>query len=173
MFMIGHIEGECRRIEYGFWPFKKALFELLDPYQHKLATNGFQSAHTPSISIGKNLCGADICIQITDGELQLPKYYLWDGASGPAFNHPTTLRATAVHDALYILIQKRQDQFRPIKEYRKAADREMRQILHADSHTRTRGRIWYWAVRFFGQSRPTKTMPRLATALVVQKGLIE
>lgn len=80
-------------------------------------------------------------IELTaDGWLTLQKGYAWDGPSGPAFDTPTFMRASAVHDALYQLL--RLGLLAP--ELRAAADDEMHRICLEDGMWRLRA---WWCHR--------------------------
>jgi len=83
-----------------------------------------------------------------DGLLYIAAGYAWDGASGPAINTKSFVRASLVHDALYQLIRLGV----VATDDRVIADRLLRDILIKDG-TRleaVRAQWVYAAVRWFG-----------------------
>ena len=89
-----------------------------------------------------------ISIEYRDGKtiLTLANGYEWDGASGPTFDSEDSQRASAVHDALYTLIEAG---ILP-DSVRKPADKEFLRILREDGMGFLRRRAWYRVVRRFG-----------------------
>ena len=82
-----------------------------------------------------------------DGRLTVCKGYAWDGASGPAFDTETILRASLVHDALYQLMgMKLIDLI-----HRKAADEHLYQIARESGMSWARAQWVYRAVRLYGK----------------------
>lgn len=79
----------------------------------------------------------------TDGRLTLEDGFGWDGASGPAFDTPSFMRPSAVHDAIYRLMRLGllPESLRPI------ADRIMRRMCKEDGMWAPRRWWCYWAVR--------------------------
>lgn len=74
------------------------------------------------------------------GMLTVGQHKTWDGPSGPAVDTVNFMRASLVHDMLYLLIREGQ---LPAK-YRKVADKIMRHIAIEDGMPRWRA--WYaWA----------------------------
>ena len=60
--------------------------------------------YIPSLSTHKNI-KLDF-IELYDGYLTLLKGFAWDGASGPTIDTKSSMRGSAVHDALYKLIRQ-------------------------------------------------------------------
>ena len=86
---------------------------------------------------------ADHLVLDTDGTLTICAGYAWDGPSGPAFDTPTFMRASLVHDALYQLM--RMGRLKPsCREY---ADDLMRAICLEDGMWKPRAKWCHWAVR--------------------------
>lgn len=83
-----------------------------------------------------------------DGMLTIAAGYAWDGASGPAIDTHTIMRASLVHDALYQLIKIGALRI----EDRAAADRLLREICLQDGMLPIRAAWVYAAVRLFGRA---------------------
>lgn len=83
-----------------------------------------------------------------DGLLYIAAGYAWDGASGPAINTKSFVRASLVHDALYQLIRLGV----VATDDRVIADRLLRDILIKDGARWevVRAQWVYAAVRWFG-----------------------
>ena len=83
-----------------------------------------------------------------EGRLTIRIGYAWDGASGPALDTPSSMRASLVHDALYQLMRQRLlDEARQ----RQAADDLFRQICLEDGMNRFRADYFHYFVRQFGE----------------------
>ena len=82
-----------------------------------------------------------------NGNLSIVAGYAWDGPSGPAFDTPSFMRASLVHDALYQLM--REGHLDPAK-YRVIADAEMRLICIEDGMPRIRAWWCHRGVRLGG-----------------------
>jgi len=100
--------------------------------------------------------------QLRNNILSAMPGFMYDGGSGPTVDTYDTYRGTLIHDILYRLM--RNDKI-PYKKYRKAADIAMRIQLTKDAKirykhscilvtiiSRLRPYVWYWAVRWFGES---------------------
>lgn len=83
-----------------------------------------------------------------DGTLVLHHGYAWDGASGPTIDTEETMRASAVHDALYLLINLGAIS----KEVKWRADMMLYKFMRADGANRFRAFCWLFAVEVFGSS---------------------
>ena len=83
---------------------------------------------------------------LDNGCLFLGSGYAWDGCSGPTIDDETNMRAGLVHDALYQLIR---EGVIPI-ELRKKADKLFYQLLREDGMSWIRAKLYYRAVRLFG-----------------------
>lgn len=87
----------------------------------------------------------------TDGVLTLAKGYAWDGASFIfCINSPYTLKATALHDALYQMIRDGAEIDRNV------ADEEFRYLMikncpYPAPLAKLRANAWYYAVKIFGK----------------------
>ena len=97
------------------------------------------------------------------GFLTCKNSYAWDGASGPTWDTPDTIRASLVHDGLYQLIRLGLIPMR----WRGRADLLLRDILLADGMHPVRAEIWYMAVSHFAHDaalpeaeRPVLEAPR-------------
>ena len=86
-----------------------------------------------------------------DGRLTIQRGYCWDGASGPTFDTPSTMRASLVHDALYQLL--REGKLPPW--FRKKADLCLKRIMlkaYTGSWPKwhaARVDFWVWALKSF------------------------
>lgn len=83
----------------------------------------------------------------TNGELLLAKGYAWDGPSG-APDVSSFMRASLVHDALYQLMR---NDYLDREDYRKPADRLLRQICIQDGMNPLLAGVAYGFVRTFGE----------------------
>lgn len=83
---------------------------------------------------------------VEDGWLTIAQWYAWDGASGPAFDTQSFMRASLVHDALYQLLR---EDLLP-HAFRADADKLLRQVALEDGMSRRRAWWCYTAVRCFG-----------------------
>ncbi|MDD5338435.1 MAG: DUF1353 domain-containing protein [Dehalococcoidales bacterium] len=81
----------------------------------------------------------------TGGQLTINAGYAWDGASGPTFDTPCTMRASLIHDVLYQMMRLGAISL----SYRKYADTLLRDICIQDGMNKVRACLWYWAVRLF------------------------
>ena len=88
----------------------------------------------------------DFIVLQTDGVLEIKEGYSWDGASGPAVDTTSIIRAALIHDALYQLIREGLLE----KKHRKAADKILQQVSRQDGMSAIRAWWVYWAVRLFG-----------------------
>lgn len=82
-----------------------------------------------------------------DGTLTLRKGYTWDGASGPTWDTHCTMRASAVHDALYRLIVHGK---LPVSQ-RWKADGELWKFMRLDGANWFRALYYFTAVQIFGR----------------------
>lgn len=70
-------------------------------YKYQLAeTYGVKVSVFPNEEIGD-----EYLLLSREGSLIITKGYAWDGPSGPAFDTPSFMRASLVHDALYQLMR--------------------------------------------------------------------
>ena len=75
------------------------------------------------------------------------KGYAWDGASGPAMDTQSIMRAALVHDGFYQLMREAGLDL----SYRKPADQLLRRMCREDGMSWLRAWWVYWAVRIFGK----------------------
>mgnify|MGYP001561039161 CR=1 FL=1 len=81
------------------------------------------------------------------GMLAIMEGYAWDGPSGPAFDTPSFMRASLVHDALYQLMR---EEHLDATVWRAVADGEMRRICLEDGMPRIRAWWCHRGVRLGG-----------------------
>jgi hypothetical protein len=81
-----------------------------------------------------------------DGYLTIRRGYAWDGASGPTWDTNNSMIGSLCHDALYQLIRMRKID----PEYKKLADKYLRDICVEDGMWKLRAEYWQWAVVRFG-----------------------
>lgn len=94
-------------------------------------------------------------LEMYDGVLMIHSKYMWDGASGPAIDTKSFMRASLVHDALYQLLRKKA--LPP--EMRKAADKVMYDICREDGMSWMRAQWVYRAVRWGGENAAKPKKP--------------
>jgi hypothetical protein len=82
-----------------------------------------------------------------DGLLTLCRGYAWDGASGPTIDSDSSMRGSAVHDALYQLMKLGLLDLDWFTE----SNRELRRWLKLDGMSFVRRWAWYHAVQQFGR----------------------
>jgi hypothetical protein len=82
-------------------------------------------------------------MELSDGILTMHAGYEWDGASGPAIDTVTIIRASCFHDGLY---QALREGWLP-KSMRKAADKVLKKICLEDRMTEERAEWVYKGVR--------------------------
>ena len=80
----------------------------------------------------------------TSGALFVPKWYAWDGPSGPAIDTKNFMRGSLVHDVFYQLMRVG---WLP-HVWRKAADEELVRICKEDGMSAIRAWWVYQGVRF-------------------------
>lgn len=85
-------------------------------------------------------------ITLTEGYLTLLSGYAWDGASGPTIDSKSSIRASALHDAIYQLIRMRVLG----GQQRIIADKYFYELLKMDGMSGIRAWIWYRSVRRAG-----------------------
>lgn len=105
--------------------------------------------HNLRIKLNSDISGLNFYLT-SDGKLVNKAGYLWDGASGPTIDCEASMRASLVHDTLYVMIHKGLLSY----DYKKIADKYFHQILLEDGMNRFRAYYYYLAVKFFGLSRP-------------------
>jgi hypothetical protein len=113
----------------------------------------YQLVNTYSLDVG--ICPEDlVCTQFIilypSGQLSILTGYAWDGPSGPAIDTTNFMRGSLIHDALYQLI----DEGHIPSDYKKQADKLLRQICIEDGMSRIRAWWVYNAVKLFGGRDP-------------------
>ena len=95
-----------------------------------------------------------------DGLFTVRAGYAWDGASGPTWDTPSSMRGALVHDALYQLMRMGllPQAVRPI------ADAVAGLIWRADGMWAGRARAWWRAVRLFAAYAARRQRPRVLIA---------
>ena len=76
------------------------------------------------------------------GELEIKYGYAWDGASGPTWDTPSSMRAGLIHDALYQLMRMNLLD----RKWKSAIDILFERTLVDDGMWSWRARIWYRGV---------------------------
>lgn len=84
---------------------------------------------------------------VTVAVLHVDRGYAWDGPSGPAWDTPTFMRGSLVHDALYQLMR---EGHLPASRYRDDADRELKLVCVEDGMIALRAWWVYRGVRLGG-----------------------
>lgn len=94
-----------------------------------------------------------------NGILICRKGYAWDGASGPTWDTPSSMRASLIHDAGYQLMR---EGLLPL-DYKVVFDGLFYLKLLDDGMSRVRAYIWYKAVLWFakGSTLPEHDRPIL------------
>ena len=82
-----------------------------------------------------------------DGRLIAKKGYRWDGASGPAIDTITVMRASLFHDLLWQLIEE----FFISEVYRHYSNRLFRDICIEDGMWKVRAYTFYYTVDLIGR----------------------
>ncbi|MEN6375536.1 MAG: hypothetical protein ABFD75_12280 [Smithella sp.] len=106
----------------------------------------YQLVETYSVFVGimNVVCRTDY-ILLHAGNLIISKGYAWDGASGPTFDTPDTMRGSLVHDALYQLMRLG---LLP-ESYREQADKLLHDICIEDGMSDFRADLWRAVVEDF------------------------
>jgi len=91
------------------------------------------------------------CALTPGGRLVLWAGYAWDGASGPSIDSPSSMRASAAHDALYQLCRLCLLNYLPTDELRTLIDVEFHALCIEDGMWSPRAWLWRRMVtRFAG-----------------------
>lgn len=80
--------------------------------------------------------------------IKIKKGYAWDGASGPTIDTKDTIRASLIHDCYYQAMRLGLVH----SEFRKAADKELRDQMIKAGCWKVRAWLWYFAVRLCAAS---------------------
>ena len=84
---------------------------------------------------------------LTNGTLHIRTGFVWDGASGWTVDTKSSMRASAVHDALYKLIRIGRLDMVGVREQ---ADEEFLRLCLEDGMWEWRARVWFRALRIGG-----------------------
>ena len=87
-------------------------------------------------------------IKITpDGKMLIREGYIWNGASGPTFDTPDSMKGSLIHDALYECLRR---ELLPLS-VRRQADVILHDVCTAEGMIPKRADAWYTAVRQFAK----------------------
>jgi hypothetical protein len=102
---------------------------------------------------------SDFITLMPDGKLTCKKGYAWDGASGPTWDTPSSMRASLIHDAGYQLMR---EGHLPL-DYKVTFDGLFYLQLLNDGMSRVRAWVWYKGVLWFakGSTLPEHDRPIL------------
>lgn len=84
----------------------------------------------------------DFCYN-KSGWLVLKAGYRWDGASGPTIDTISTIRASAIHDAIYQMIREK----KLSRDFKAAGDKELGIVMREDYHPKNWFQRWWSGVR--------------------------
>lgn len=125
----------------------KIKYEKLRVYKYILT-----ETHIVDIGVLKSKNINTDYYSLVDGVLGVKQGYMFDGASGPAIDTDSIMRAALCHDALYQMIRvgklKMSD--------RKAADKVFYRLCIEDGVGRIRSTYMYLALRLGGRSAALK-----------------
>jgi hypothetical protein len=118
---------------------KNYKYQLMDDYRIKIKI-------TPETDIIEPPPPMQPYIKLdTNGNLEICRFYAWDGPSGPAIDTKNFMRGSLVHDALYQLMRQKRISIKN-REY---ADDLLRQICIEDGMSRFRAWYVHKGVRIF------------------------
>ena len=141
---------------------KKCIYQKLDGYKYRnypLDKDGnpcdwaeYETPFRPDVLLAtptKDERGVALDPMIylnPDGRLLIKKGYAWDGASGPTWDSPCTMRGSLIHDALYQLMRAGllSQSSRPM------ADKVLEDVCREDGMWALRAKTWFAAVRLAG-----------------------
>lgn len=107
---------------------------------------GYKYQLAETYSVQTCICGYDIDTEFIrlapNGLLTILKGYAWDGASGPTWDSPCSMRPSLIHDAIYQLIRAG---LLPADK-RDEGDKILKKTCLEDGMWRTRVAYWYWGV---------------------------
>ena len=114
----------------------------VETYCVRIARQEFVEIYPETVITGKYY------ILDPNGNLLILPGFEWDGASGPAIDCKSNMRASMVHDCLYGMISRRE--LRPKGWHRKRADLLFRKMLVKDGMSRFRAWYYWLGVRAAG-----------------------
>ena len=119
-------------------------YELTEVFQ---LDTGIRVDRAYAAPLGGTLATDWFVVLASNGNLLLNVGYAWDGASGPALDTSSIMRASLVHDGFYQLM--RESGLDP--SYRKPADKLLRSMCREDGMTWVLAWGVYWGVRIGGR----------------------
>lgn len=124
-----------------------SYFEIEHPrYKYKLAED-FKCVTRIAVPAGVGISKYFYFDRIDDkDEVTIYRGYCWDGASGPTWDTPDTMRASLVHDVFYQCFREGILS----RDWRKAADKLFRKMCLEDGMSKFRANYFYLAVRTGG-----------------------
>jgi hypothetical protein len=92
---------------------------------------------------------------LPNGHITVRAGYCWDGASGPTFDTPASMRGSLIHDIIYQCLREGQlldGEYNKKKHstIRLLADREIYSMCREDGMRWVRASCWYMGVRLAG-----------------------
>lgn len=117
-------------------------YRKLIPYKYQLTED-----YSIQTDVLNHEFESDYLLLEDDGLLTIFAGYAWNGASGPAIDTKSILRASLIHDAFYQLLRSGEIP----QEYRTGADLMFRNECLNDGVYSWRAWYCYWAVRLFGK----------------------
>lgn len=118
----------------------KIRYYDISVYKNELAETLRVPTHLRGITVRTRYVLVD-----ADGTLTILPGFPWDGASGPTWDTPSSVRGSCVHDAMYFLERKGLIDV----SWRAEADRLIRAICIEDGMWEWRAEIWYKVLRTF------------------------
>jgi hypothetical protein len=88
-----------------------------------------------------------------DGILTVKKGYVWDGASGPAFDTKSSMRPSLIHDAF---CQAMRDGSLDYERWQDTVNEFFKQMCIEDGMWRVRANLWHSAVEFADAGNPSQ-----------------
>lgn len=116
------------------------LYRNLNPYKYQLAvTYVHKTRIKPDDALPIRTEYVDLEL---DGTLTIRKGFAWDGASGPTYDSPSSIRASGMHDAFYFLM--REDYLS--KKNKKAVDFLFMVTCIDAGMWKPRAKVWHFGV---------------------------
>lgn len=93
-----------------------------------------------------------------NGDLVVKKGYAWDGASGPTFDTPSSMRASLIHD---VFCQVMRDKRLSYEQWQDEVNRLFERMCIDDGMWEWRAKLWHAAVEFADAGNPIQGPDRL------------